>query len=163
MFKVKKRGKWFSFQSIKSNLRGVFRNSDWIRWIVDGFGLIVSWTVGGWRSTGEDDGSAVNFPVTIGESALFDGANGRFFKIEVLFALTETNNYRDGWSSSLEWLQIYLPSLASTGGVGRRFSSSFSFGGIFFVLAESALVVDALLPAGRSGVPCFAFLLSCVS
>ncbi len=78
-------------------LRGVCRKNDWIRWIADGFGLIVFWidgeaNGGGWRSTGDDVGSVPNFAVIIGESALFDGANGRFFKIDVLFVLTIKNS-----------------------------------------------------------------------
>lgn len=86
---------------------GVFLKNDWKRWIADGFGLIVAVWIdddegGGWRSTGDVVGSAVNLPMTAGESALFDGANGRFLRIDVLFAF----------------------SFVSTVGVGRRFSSS---------------------------------------
>jgi hypothetical protein len=71
-------------------LRGVCRKNDWIRWIADGLGLMVFWIAGetnggGWRSIGDVVGWAPNLAVSIGESALFDGTNGRFFKIEALF------------------------------------------------------------------------------
>ncbi len=80
----------------KQILRGVCRKNDWIRWIVDGFGLIRFWIDGGgWRSTGDDVGSAPNLAIIIGESALFDGTNGRFFKIEVLFVLTIKNEEKN--------------------------------------------------------------------
>lgn len=104
-------------------LRGVCRKNDWIRWIVDGFGLIVFWIDGGgWRSTGDDVGSAPNLAVIIGESALFDGANGRFFKIDALLVLTiQIKKRHCHW---FNWK--ILPSLIRTGGVGLRSSSVYN-------------------------------------
>lgn len=86
------------FKKLRS-LRGVFRKNDWIRWIAVGFGLIVACIDviatggGGGRVIGEDVGWAAKFGVIIGESALFDVANGRFFNIDVLLALTTIKFY----------------------------------------------------------------------
>ncbi len=116
-------------------------------------------------------GSTPNFVVIIGESALFDGTNGRFFRIEVLFVLTIKIKIVFNLFN-----ETFLPSFIGIGGVGLRSSSvyntkvnlslnsiqnlTFGFDGTFLVIG---LFARPLFPAGRSGVPCFGFLLSCVS
>ena len=51
--------------------------------------------VDGCRSTGEVVGAAPSFVVSMGESALLDGANGRFFRMEALFVLTKKRKKDD--------------------------------------------------------------------
>lgn len=53
-----------------------------------GFVVVGDIKVGGCKSTGDVVGSAANLVEIMGESALFEGAKGRFFKIEVLLLFT---------------------------------------------------------------------------
>lgn len=118
-------------------------------------------TGGGWRSTGDDVGSGANLFDIKGESALLEGANGRFFKIDVLLLFTSLIRVGAGVGlrSSSAWNKK-CSNMVTCVSPMRSCSLTFVFDG---TLRWLGLRASALLPAGRSGVPCFCFLLSCKS